>query len=196
MGGGWVDSPLFRAIMQAPIELRIELSGSDIPLDLSPGHVTDLLRMTESVGDYVPEGDGSQLSSTLEIPWASHVLGQFLSARYGWDDSAWTIEESGILAAPVYYDPRTQEAQLVKVTRESPAANLDRYWRWLAELKAHCHMLHCCRRGVLHVCHAPRVDQEAILLAYTYEFTPQELISLWDVLLKLRKEYRCPKESL
>ena len=163
--------------MQTPTEIRIELSGSSIPLDLTPIHVSALLKLTESVGDCLPSGDGTQLSSDLELPWASDALGRMLCTLYGWRDDAWTIEESGILAAPVYYDLDGLEAQLIKVTRDAPATDLTRYWRWVAELQCHCHLLHL-TRGVLHVCHTPRADREAIVLAYSYQFSTQQLDSM------------------
>ena len=180
--------------MQSPIEIRIELSGEEIPLDISPVHVTDILKLVEGVDDYLPSGDGSQLASSLEIPWASDALGRMLCRLYGWCDDAWTIEESGILATPVYYSRDGQEAQLIKCTYEGPAEDLHRYWRWRSELVALCHLLHI-TRGTLHVCHTPRQDREAILLAYTYEFPPQEITSLWDMLLTLKTSYRVPKEN-
>lgn len=180
--------------MQAPVEFRIEMSGDEIPLDLTPVHVTELLKTIESVGDYVPEGDGSQLASSLEVPWASAAVGRVLCRQYRWDDSAWTIEACGILATPVYYDCGAREAHLVKATREAPAADLDRYWRWLSELKWICHLLST-RRGVLHVCHTPLVDREGIVLAYTFEFSAQELMAFRGLLLELRKNYRIPKEN-
>lgn len=168
------------------------MSGEAIPLDLTPVHVTDLLKMAESVDDYLPDSNGLEPSSTLEIPWASDALGRMLCARYGWDDTAWTIEESGILATPVYVDLDLQEAQLVKVTRDTPASDLTRYWRWVSELKCICHMIGMAR-GTLHVCHTGGQGDDPILLAYTYAFTPQDLTSLWGVLLEMKKNYRIPK---
>lgn len=181
--------------MPIPVELRIEMSGDAIPLDLSPVHVVDLLKLTESVDDYLPNSEGLQPSSTLEIPWASDALGRMLCAIYGWDDSAWTIEESGILATPVYYDRDLQEAQLVKVTHDSPATDPARYWRWVAELRCLCYLLKI-NRGSLHVCHAGHVNTNAIVLGYTYVFDSQETAALWGVLLSLKQIYRIPKENL
>lgn len=127
----------------------------------------------------------------LELPWASDCWGRILYHFYGWDATTWSIEESGVLAAPVYLDG--QQAHLVKATTapSSSTIALDHCWSWVAELKAHCHMLQVCR-GTLHICHAGDHNHDPIAMAYELEFTPQEIDHLWQLLLTLKKTYRQP----
>ena len=127
----------------------------------------------------------------LELPWASDCWGRILYHFHSWDATTWSLEESGVLVAPIYLDG--QQAHLVKATSAPPSSmiGMAHCWAWVAELKAHCHMLKICR-GVLHVCHAAAVDRGAIAMAYEFEFTPQEIDHLWELLLTLRKSYRVP----
>lgn len=149
-----------------------------------------------------PSGDGllpePNTGPKLELPWASECWGRVLASYCGWDDSAWSVEESGVLIAPVYLDRDTQQAQLVKATLATPECSQPKdCWCWVAELKAHCHILKVAR-GVLHICHAANdhEDAPALAMAYEFEFTTQEIESLWQLLLTLRKSYRPPRPSL
>jgi len=155
---------------------------------LNSVHILNLLSRLHLADGIDSPGQLSAESASPEVDWASNCLGRALACYYGWDDTAWSIEDSGILFTPVYYDARGEKAHLVKTTRRPVPPDLTGCWHWLAELKAHCRVLGC-RRGVLHVYHAADESQEPVLLAYEFEFDRKELEALWDVLVDLRRKY-------
>jgi len=177
--------------MKEHFELRIELEGEDLGLDPSTIPASTLLAMQEA---------GPRADPVPEIPWMQDCLGRILCARYGWDDSLWSTEQDGILIHPIYYGYGCgREVHLVKAT-PGPPTNCKPDWRWVSELKCHCHLMHC-PRGVVHVLHVcghdtPASLERPLLLSYAYEFQPHELEALWDVMLELRDLYRNrPKQS-
>jgi len=190
LGEGSCTLPRF--FVMSPDTLELELTDQPHLLQFRRGvHVTELLRrfggttmdwLTSSCTDGELAEDAED--ANYELPWASECLGRILSSRYGWVDDAWSIEESGIVVAPAYFGRDRDEAHLCKATSRSIPADLSGYWRWVAELKALCHVLGC-SRGILHVCHSPAPGED-IVLAYGFQFEPQDLDGLWGLLLDWR----------
>jgi hypothetical protein len=180
--------------MTTPYNLELEqIPQSWLPDLAGAVHVASLLSRLH-LGDQTILSDPEPEEREAETAWASDVVGRTLACYYHWDDNAWSIEKSGILAAPVYYDRDRQQAQLVKSTVKPVPPDLTGCWRWVAELKTHCYLLGC-RGGVLHVHHAETKAQEAVLLAYGFTFEQKSLEATWDVLLDLRRKWRT-KENL